>query len=282
MIKLQGVVFGLDEAVYRARPELSSSGARSLLRAARVFDYERAHPSPAEAAFDLGAAVRTRVLGAGRHAIAYPAEHLTPSGRVSTRAATAEWAEWQRVAGLVPVSPEELRRVDAMAEAILAHPDARALLEQDGAVEASAFAVDPDTGAAVRARFDLLPSPAQLDPWCVKLTTTSAGADAPAFARTVALRGYELQQAHRLHAYALASGDHAARMRFVVVEKRRPHLVAVHELSREFAGIGERLARRARELFAECTASGVWPGLPRTEPLHPPRWHLERHPGHDG
>lgn len=282
MIELQGVVLGLDEAVYRARPELSSSGARLLLRAARVFDYERAHPSPAKAAFDLGVAVHTRVLGAGRRAIAYPAEHLTPSGNVSTKAATADWAERQRAAGLVPVSPEELRRVDAMAEAILAHPDARALLEQDGAAEASAFAVDPGTGAALRARFDLLPSPAQPDPWCVELTSTSAGADASAFARTVARYGYDLQQAHRLHAYALASGDDAARMRFVVVETRPPHLVAVHELSREFADIGERLARRARELFAECTASGVWPGLPRTEPLRPPRWHVERHPGRVG
>lgn len=274
----RGIVLGLDEASYRARPGLSSSGARALLRAAKVFDYERTHPPRPKAAFDLGAAVHAKVLGSGRPVIAYPEEHLTPSGNVSTKAATVEWSGRQRAAGIAVVTPGEMARVEAMAEAVLAHPDARALLEQDGAREASAFATDPDTGAPVRARFDLLPSPAQPDAWCVELTTTSSGADAASFARTVASSGYEVQQEHRLHAYGLASGDPAGRMRFVVVETAPPHLVAVHELSPEFARIGAGLARRARELFAECTASGEWPGLPRrSEPLRPPRWHLDRH-----
>jgi hypothetical protein len=142
-----------------------------------------------------------------------------------------------------------------MTEAVLAHPTARALFEQDGMAEASVFATDPDTGVNLRARFDYLAS------ICVDLKTTAKEASAAGFARSVANFGYDVQRGHYLPTLELAT-DEVREMVFVVVETEAPHLVAVHQLDRDFADMGLKKARRARELFAECTASGVWPGYP--------------------
>src|SRR5690606_12767730 len=94
--------------------------------------------------------------GVGAPIVTYPPEHLTPSGNPSTKAATVAWEDEQRATGVSIISARDMALADAMAEAVLAHQGARELLEQDGHPEASAFAIDPDTGIWCRARFDRL------------------------------------------------------------------------------------------------------------------------------
>jgi hypothetical protein len=47
---------------------------------------------------------------------------------------------------------------------------------------------------------------------------------------------------------------------FVVQEKQPPYLVNVIELATPWLQMAAERNRRAREIYAECTASGVWPG----------------------
>lgn len=266
MTKLTGIIQNLPEEDYHSRTELSSTGARQLLESPARFRYNQDHLQPHKAAFDLGTAVHSKVLGVGSDVMVLDFD--------SYRTKDAQTARDEAyAAGLVPMLAKDMHGVDDMTEAVLAHPSARLLFEQPGSAEASVFATDPGTGVDVRARFDYLPDFTAENPICVDLKTTGKTADADSFMKTVSNFGYHIQQAHYLHAYATATGDWSARMKFVVVETGPPYLVAVHELAHEFAEIGDAQAKRARELFAQCTATNEWPGYPTdTDPIQPPMW----------
>src|SRR5690606_9056181 len=183
-----------------------------------------------------------------------PDEHLTPSGNVSEKAATKAWAAEQRAAGLVPVSAGQIAAADAMAEAALAHPEARRLLELDGHSEVSVFATDPETGVRVRARIDRLN-----DEYAIDVRTTPGSASPVGFGREAAKYGYPVQQEWYLDALR-AAGAGEREFRFIVIEKAAPHLVAVHMLDDVTALLARQMGKRAREVYAECVASGSWPG----------------------
>jgi hypothetical protein len=270
---LAGIVKDLDEATYFAHPALSSTGARRLLESPAKFRYMQDHPEPHKEAFSLGTAVHTKVLGVGHKVIEYPPEHLTPSGNASTKAATVEWVEEQRSSGLVVISAAQAELVKGMSEAVLAHPTARALFEQEGTAEASVFATDPATDVDLRARFDYLPDFTVDDPWTVDLKTTALSASPEGFARIVADHRYDIQQEWYLQTYAIVTGDFMARMKFVVVEKNAPYLVGVYQLATEFAEMARRKVQLALNLYAACAAADAWPGYPSSpDPLQPPTW----------
>src|SRR5690606_11916220 len=109
------IIHGMPDAEYHTRPELSSTGARLLLDSPAKFKYRMDHPQPGKRDYDIGHAAHAKILGVGSGTIGYPEEHITPSGNVSTKAATVAWAEEQRALGLVPVSPWDVAKVNAMA-----------------------------------------------------------------------------------------------------------------------------------------------------------------------
>lgn len=250
---LAGIVENLPEIQYHAHPALSSTGARHLLDSPARFHYAQTHPQEHKDAFDLGTAVHTKVLGTGSNVIEYPPEHLTPAGNASTKAATVEWVESQRALGLVVISAVQARHVDGMAEAVLAHPEARSLLEQKGnRREVSMFAKCPDTDVEMRARFDL-----EAD---ISGDLKSARDASPkGFARAVAQHGYEVQQGWYQDVRELITGDRG-KFRFIVVETLPPYLVAVYELDYNFEDMGKTKALAARNIYRQCVDAGRWPG----------------------
>lgn len=269
------IVLSLPEAEYHAHPALSSTGARKLLTAPREFQWYMNNPQPPKAAFDLGHAAHAKVLGIGAATVVIPTELLAKDGAASTTAAK-EFIAAAYEKGETPVKQAVKDEVDAMAEAILRNPEARELLEQEGTAEASVFATDPETGIDLRARFDFLPNAMQHNPVAVDLKTTSGRADAESFSKVVANLGYDVQDAHYLHTHAIVQGDASMTMKFIVVESNAPYLVAVHELSFEFAEIGMARARKARQLFARWKDTpGIWDGYDSDPlPLQPPLWHI--------
>jgi hypothetical protein len=275
MTEYKGVVLGLDETVYHAHPALSSTGARKLLTAPREFQWYQQNPEPHKAAFDIGTAAHSKVLGVGAGTVVIPADKLASNGAASTNAAK-EFIADAYAQGLTPVKQEVADEVDAMAEAILRNPEAKKLLEQAGDVEASVFATDPETGIELRARFDFLPNFMQDNPWALDLKSSGKRADSESFSKTVAQLGYDVQQEHYLYTLACAIGDASMRMKFIVVESSAPYLVAVHELSFEFGEIGAARARKARELFAHWKdRTDIWDGYESDPlPLQPPLWHI--------
>jgi len=267
------IIHDMPDTEYHARSELSSTGARLLLDSPAKFAYAQTHKQAPKAAYDLGTAAHTKVLGVGSGLVAYPPEHLTPSDKVSTKKETIAWAAEQRDAGLTPVTPNEIAAVDAMVESILANREARELLEQAGNSEATVITKDMDTGVDMRARFDFLPNFTQNDPIAVDLKTSRKSASADQFTRTVAEFGYHIQQEWYLHAYGLETGDYTMRMKFIILETAAPYLVAVHELSEGYAQIARHEVHRALDTYRTCTDADLWPGYPQNmPPLEPPMW----------
>lgn len=272
MTTLQGIVHGLDEATYHARPELSSTEARLILSSPAKYRWRKDNPplfDPSDK-FDVGSAVHAKVLGTG-----YEVDILDFDS-YRTKAAQ-EARDESRDNGRVPILRQKYTEVEAMTEAVLATPTARALFAQaGGAAEASVFA-DVD-GVPVRARFDFLPEQGEGRRVAVDLKTT-IDASKRAFEKSVASYQYDVQRAWYLDALTAATGPmpHGMdpEMVFVAVEKEPPYLVAVHQIPQSWAEKGHTKAAVARRLFAECTRSGTWPGYPtEVQLLDEPIWHV--------
>lgn len=253
----------LDEASYHQRKELSSTGARRLLDSPARFRYWEDNPQPPKAAFDVGTAAHTKILGTGSTVVVYPPEHLTASGNVSTKAATVEWADEQRAAGLIPIGATDARRVDAMAEAVLADRDARGILETITGREVSI--IQEVEGVPVRARFDLYDGARGAD------LKTTRDASPRAFNRSIGNLGYHIQSAWYDDAHRAETGRPLQSFEFIVIESAPPHLVGVYRLDVMWQDVAAGMTQKARALYRECTESGVWPAY-GAQTLTAPTW----------
>lgn len=273
-----GVHHGVPEAEYHAAPGLSSTGARALLDSPARYRWQLDHPQQRETteAQDLGTVTHTLALGAGALPAVAPAEHVTDAGKLSTKKASLAWAEEQRTAGLIPISPANLAAAEAMAKALREHPTAGPLLARPGRAEVSLAARCPDTGVLCRGRVDWWPEPLH-DGARQQLVDlkTARSADPAAFARSVADYGYDIQDVwyEDLVMWLGAHGGRQPRFVFVTVEKTAPYFVSVSTLDAETLADARRAALAARQLLVACEVSGVWPGYP-DEPvqLDMPGW----------
>lgn len=272
MVKREGIVYGMDEATYHApRDELSSTGAKLILESPakfkhQIIDGNRVHRD----AYDIGTAVHTKVLGVGLVPVSCPPELLDKTGGMRT-AAAKEWKAEQQAAGVPVVSADDLVAIDAMAEAVLAHPLAKELFERDGHPEVSVF--DEYLGVKRRGRFDFLPNEGGV---AVDLKTTF-DASPHGFANSAAEYGYHIQRGHYLDILHRATGRDLD-MRFVLVEKTAPYLVAVHPLDQQFAEMGQAEALQAVDDYRRCVELDDWPGYPMDlAPIAPPMWAIYKY-----
>lgn len=264
----------MDEATYHARPELSSTEVRLLLDSPAKYRWRKDNPPLIEPSdkFDVGSAVHSKVLGVG-----YPIEVLEFDD-YRTKAAQTE-RDAVRAMGGVPILRGKFQEIEDMAEAVLQHPTARALFNQPGNREVSVFATDPDTGVDCRARFDFLPDQGERRRVAVDLKTT-VDASKRAFEKSVATYEYGIQRAHYLDVLGWETGpiDPEPELLFLAVEKTPPYLVGVYQLPAVWSEKGHHAAKVARTTFAQCTESGVWPGLPEEVVLlDEPTWHVYQH-----
>jgi hypothetical protein len=262
-----GLIDGLPLDQYVADPvpggSLSSSGARLLVRPGgpAKFRARTDQPRPASDAMELGTALHTRVLGVGpKHRVPCDASGK-PYARWDSNAAKDAVAEIRGM-GDIPLKAEAAARVDAMAEAILAHPDARSLIETPGRPEMSAFVQDDVTGVWMRARFDWLPETdgGSLLLWDLK---SSHDASDDGAARSIGEYGYHQQaQWHSDVAHRLGLAERVALV-FVMQEPTAPFLVNVVAPARDDIRRAELLNAHARHLYRQCRADDVWPGYSR-------------------
>jgi hypothetical protein len=267
-----GLVIELSEAAYHSHSSLSSTGAKTLLRSPALYQWEREHPKHSDA-FDLGTVAHCLVLGTGWDVAVIPDDLLASNGAVSTKAAK-DFVAAARADGKVPITSTDHDRARAMADAVLAHPVARVLFER-GQSEVSAFWTDAATGIECRARFDSLAEIGS-GPAIVDLKTT-VDADPRSFGRTAATFGYDLSAAWYQDAHEAVTGYRPPFLH-VLVEKEQPHLVSVVQLDDDALWTGAGGAQRAREIYRDCTESGVWPGYSLDiEPVSLPGWARDRY-----
>lgn len=264
MITESGVYPDISHDDYHADPvaggSLSSSGARLLLRAPAKYAHSLTHPQAPRKVWDLGQAAHSLVLGAGPQPIEIPAGILASNGAVSTREAKAFVAA-ARAEGAVPLKPDEMETVRAMAEKLRSHPIAAALLDAEGSPEQTIVWRDEATGVSCRARLDWLPAPTKGRALNVDYKTTDDASEG-AFQRTAARLGYHLQGAWYEDAILATGTAREAATLWIVQEREAPYLVAVHQLGIDEMELGRDLGARACRIYAACTKSGKWPGYP--------------------
>lgn len=256
-----GIVHGLPDDAYHGLPGLSATSMKWLLRSPAYYRHRVDHRTE-RPEFDLGHAVHSRVLGVGSEVVLIPDELLASNGAASTKAAK-EFIEAARAAGQVPVKADTHATVTAVAEAVLRHPKAKALLQRDGDPEVSLFADDPQTGVPIRGRVDWLTTLTDGRALNVDLKTTT-DARTHAIVRAVETYGYDIQSETYRHLLRLTGHDPAP-TQLIFVEVDPPHEVHVVQLAHEdWIDGGTRKMRRAIDVYARCAATGLWPGADDT------------------
>jgi len=258
-----------DELAYHRDPALSASGAKRLLppNCPALFKHDRDNGGrPNKRAFDVGHAAHAAVLGVGLELVVVDADNWMTKAAKETR--DAAYAE-----GKCPILAKEKAAVDAMALEIRRHPIASVLLDPDhGRPEVSAFWHDERHGIDRRARFDWLPDTdgGQI---VVPDYKTTASAEPRAFAKSIFNFGYDIQDAFYSDAVRAAGIAEDVALRFIAQETTPPYLITVHELDEIGLRLGRERVDRACAVFAECTATGIWPGYSDDiELVSPPYW----------
>ncbi|MGH9056750.1 MAG: PD-(D/E)XK nuclease-like domain-containing protein [Acidimicrobiales bacterium] len=276
-----GLYPGIDEAVYHRDPvahewgSLSVTAAALLVppRAAAKFDYARQHRKLPTASMKLGTVTHGLVLGTGADIAV-----LDFDDRRTKAYKTAEEAVLGL--GLLPVLRKDYLEAKAIADAILSHPTAGALLAAATDRETSMFWVDSEFGIWQRGRMDALAMSYAM-PTGVDLKS-SKDASPEGFAKSVADYGYHRQDVHYRQGLAACLGCDWRDIDFVfvVVETEPPYLVATYRISDgtephtpDDIGLGLEQMRAARERFRDCSKSGIWPGYSEEiERLELPRY----------
>lgn len=260
-------VYHIPADLYHADPvpggSLSSSGARKLLPPScpALFQHEREHGSPTKRVWEIGSAAHKVVLGVGPELVRVEGDgKLGPE--VWNTNAVKEKVAAVRERGAVPLKPSEYDQVHAMADKLRAHPFAGHLFEPDtGRAEQVLVWQDGETGVWCRALLDFLRHPQPGQRLVVPDYKTCACAAPDKVARSLADNGYHIQLAWYLAGVrALGLSDERAAGLLVMQEKTPPYLVTVIEPDHDAMRLGQMRMREALRTYAECTASGVWPG----------------------
>jgi hypothetical protein len=267
-----GIHYGISPAVYHAdpceTPSLSSSLARKLLRESPAHAFAsspRLDPDcvpEVKKTYDIGTAAHTAVLSAGESIRVIPHDDWrTKEARQQRDEARAE--------GYTPLLEKEAAEVLAMAAKV------KTALKRIGLPEvfsdpsrAEVVAIAEVEGVQCRAMADYVGA----DGWLYDLKTTKS-AHYDAVTRTVESFGYHIQHEHYLDTFR-AAGMPLKGMRFVFVEKTRPHCVSVVALSQTFIDIGRSQTADARRTWRRCLATGEWPDYskPGIVEISPPIW----------
>lgn len=260
----QGIVPDLDENLYHAHEALSQSQMKVLLDCPAKYKWSLTHPQPHRDVFDLGHAIHGKILGVGLDVVQVDADSWR--GKAAQEAKAAARAE-----GKVPLLAADVAKVDAIAESVLAHRAARAILEAPGTYEESMFWTDPETGVQCRGRVDKRTALADGTPALVDLKST-ADASPAGFAKSVWNFGYHMQRGTYTAGHEAITGETPG-FYFIAVEKEPPHLVGVYVLDATAIYRGEQMYRDALDLYVRCTEADYWPGYAdEITELASPRW----------
>ena len=224
---------------------LSPSGAKDILKAPAIYlERRRTHETPSRA-MQLGTCTHALILE-GKVTYLVCADGRTKQGKEDKTRCEAE--------GLIAVSQKEADQIEGMAKSVLEHDLAASILA-DGKPEQAIIWPDERTGIVCRGFIDWL------HPKVIADLKSTVDASPVGFGKQAANLSYDIQSWMYREAIRQLLGLDLPFLH-IAVESHRPYLVAVHQLPPEADERGERLARRALDLYAQCVATDEWPGYP--------------------
>ena len=248
----------MNNADYHRSPGLNWSRLKAILTSPLHFQTQA--PIVPTTAMMIGTRIHELVLTPE-----LPSEILVWRG--GSRTSKEGKAEWEALVGAgvrvtdVPhIGADDERHALRAADAVMSHPDARAIIEASERETVLGWAQD---GVECRGRADLTGSAGL---WDLKKSIT---ADIRAFGRDAAAREYYCQ----LEWYAMGLAEPPDCVGFIVVEATAPYDVLVCEVDAPTRRAAQERALKALTLYRECEASGVWPGRhPKRVTLSAPAW----------
>lgn len=168
----------------------------------------------------------------------------------------------------VEITTRQLDDAQAVVREIMDHPTAGPLVKESQH-QVSMIWTDPDTGARIKARPDML-SEGMAD--LKKCRPGDASVDRWKY--VVDQYHYQIQAAMYLEGYAILTGQSDATWLWLAVETdptgKQPTMIALHSATDDMLEAGSREWHAALKLWLHCKETGTWPGYPETpQPCYP-------------
>jgi hypothetical protein len=267
----------MPEKVYRAAPGISQSALKKMEPTPAHFVSAMSQPQEPTRAMILGTILHQMVL--------QPDIRQTwvekPKGFDGR---TKEGKAWLAEIGpdRETLTYEESSDICGMAQSILRHPIAQRVCRDSGRHEVACFEDhdlhlndgECDTPVQIRRKclIDIL-----ADGYLADIKTTEDASE-DAFSKAIFDYGYACQGAYYLDiANALEPENPKQGFVFIVVEKHPPYVVMIYELDEASIAYGRRQYQRLLRRYAQCVATGQWPGYPeKCVKVGVPDWVLRR------
>lgn len=258
----------LPNEQYHSGPGISKSQLDLIHKSPSLLQWSRTAPEDDEkkSALNVGDAVHALLLEPERFRAEYA---VGPKDAPrNTKAGKEKWAEFEAglKEGQTVLTAEEGRKIELIYGSVMAHPNAKWLIEAKGDAEASIYWNDPETGLLCRCRPDKLITE---HGWIVDVKTT---ADMSKFARSVYDFRYHVQDQFYSEGYKQHFGEEPAGFLFLVVSTSiecGKYPVRLFCLDAEAKARGQAVMREDLATLAECERTGEFPGI---ETLSLPRW----------
>ncbi len=145
----------------------------------------------------------------------------------------------------------DCKNIENIQDAVWNNKEASDLLLADGYCELSGFVQDPKTGIICRHRFDKYINDGE---WAVDIKKTQDVREWK-FSRSIADYRYHVQDAFYIDQHEWLTGKKLRGIKFIAVEEKFPHKVAVYYLDDISRGIGRTQYRENLDLYAEFIKS---------------------------
>lgn len=262
-----GVYHDITNEEYHSGPAVSKSQLDDIAISPAVYQWKKSAPVDEEklTALDMGTALHCLLLEPdefeGRFIIAPEFNRRTTIGKESEKA----FLDDCKATGKTVMTFEEGRKLRLMRESVMAHPDARLLLEHDRHAESSLYWTDEETGEQCRIRPDsyLTDVPVTFD---VKKT-----ADIGRFETHVEEFRYYVQDAMYTEGYEKLFGEPSDFFFLMVSDTidcgRYP--VRVMKVEQDWKSAGYEEWHKNLRRFHECKLNDDWHDF---ETLYRPFW----------
>lgn len=260
--QLQGFYEDMPNDEYHASDGVSKSGLDLIERSPAHYKYPKKRTSTRN--MEIGTAIHAAIL----EPVRFDDEYCIADCDKRTH---KDYKEAVKVhGGELTLTKPESKNVLGMRESVENNLDAMRYLRAPGKAELSAFAIDPETGVQIRARYDWITD----DGIVVDVKKTQ---DLRKFGKSVAEYRYHVQEAVYRHVYQLITGKELKAFYFLAVEEESPHsnqLFLLDDLSRE---VGEHYYRKNLRTYAECVKNNVWPHKELEQVIELPNWELSKY-----
>lgn len=253
---MQPGVHEMTNSEYHAAPGISKSGLELFKESPALLEWSRNCPEDDEVmAADFGDALHARLLEPDRFQREYVAAPKFDRRTTKGKEASAEFDAENK--GKIVLDADDAKKLELMYGSAMAHPTARWLLEQAGAIEESYFWIDKQTGELCKNRRDK-----RLENYPVLVDAKSCD-EIGRFSRAIEDYGYWLQDGMYTEGYEDQFGETPGFL-FLVIQTTRSlnrYPCTVMELVPEDKAAGKAEFRRLLDAYHDAKVRQEFPGI---------------------